>query len=410
MRGQWGGASATPSQFACAIPFFARGLTVARPMPPFFSSTQLRSPVEERRDVAKERLYVFAQTGGWLLLLACQVFFIFAVSPGKQTRGELIQALSITSMVVALGWLITHHSRSLIHRWGWKRLGWKALAPRVFMLSMAQSAVISVLGYGYPYLVLQLPWTLKTPLMSFVMVSWVNCTLLFLGWHCVYFIYDLFDRFSGLEIERLRLATEVKEAELRALKSQVNPHFIFNALNSLRALIDEDPARARQAVTQLANLLRYSLQSAQAETVPFEDELRVVTDYLALEQVRHEERLRLRLDIAPETLGLSLPPLVLQTLVENAVKYGISPRPEGGEITIVARRENDELRLWVSNPGTLDLHTNGSAPGRSTGLGLKNAAERLKLSFGEHARLQVRATDENLVIAEVAVPAQSARN
>ena len=91
----------------------------------------------------------------------------------------------------------------------------------------------------------------------------------------------------------------MKEAELRALKSQVNPHFIFNSLNSLRGLIDEDPDRARQAVTQLANLLRYSLQSGHLETVPFEDELSTVNDYLALEQVRHERRLRVRVDVAP---------------------------------------------------------------------------------------------------------------
>src|SRR5205085_4295358 len=128
---------------------------------------------------------------------------------------------------------------------------------------------------------------------------WINGIVMFSGWWCVYFFYHLFDRYNRLQIDQLSLATHAKEAELRALKSQVNPHFIFNSLNSLRALIDEDPLRARQAVTQLANLLRYSLQSGQLETVPFEDELRIVNDYLALEQVRHEERLRVRLDVAP---------------------------------------------------------------------------------------------------------------
>src|SRR5207248_7957088 len=145
------------------------------------------------------------------------------------------------------------------------------------------------------------------------------------------------------------------------------------------ALIDEEPARAREAVTQLANLLRYSLQSGQLETVPFEDELRIVNDYLALEQVRHEERLRVRLDVDPATLTLPIPPMLLQTLVENAVKYGISTRPEGGEIAIVARLEAGALRLRVSNPAEL-----GVAPATgvsSTGVGLRNAAERLRLLF-----------------------------
>jgi LytS/YehU family sensor histidine kinase len=183
----------------------------------------------------------------------------------------------------------------------------------------------------------------------------------------------------------------------------VNPHFIFNSLNSLRALIDEDPARARQSVTQLANLLRYSLQSGQLETVPFEDELRVVNDYLALEQVRHEERLRLWLDIAPDTLALPVPPMLLQTLVENAVKYGISTRPEGGEIAIIARCEGGALRLTVTNPGEVATAAT-TARAASTGLGLHNAAERLRLLFGERATLQLWAETPSLVVAEAVLP------
>ena len=245
-----------------------------------------------------------------------------------------------------------------------------------------------------------------------ICLGWLNGTLVFSGWLCVYFFRHLFDRFNRSEIERLRLAASVKEAELRALKSQVNPHFIFNSLNSLRALIDENPPRARQAVTQLANLLRYSLQSGQLETVPFEDELRVVNDYLALEQVRHEERLRLRFDIAPETLALPVPPMLLQTLVENAVKYGIATRPEGGEIAIVARRENGVLKLQVTNPGALPepvAVTAAMAPARtatsaSTGVGLKNAANRLRLLFGERATLHLRALDPDCVVAEARIP------
>jgi len=153
-------------------------------------------------------------------------------------------------------------------------------------------------------------------------------------------------------------------------------------------------------VTQLANLLRYSLQSGQLETVPFEDELDVVNDYLALEQVRHEERLRLRLDIAPEALRLPIPPMLLQTLVENAVKYGISPRPEGGEIAIVARNEGGALRIQVSNPGEIMMVGRAS----STGVGLHNAAERLRLIFGERATLRLRSDRPERVVAEAVIP------
>jgi LytS/YehU family sensor histidine kinase len=254
-----------------------------------------------------------------------------------------------------------------------------------------------------------LPWPTKYSQALIFTISLINGVSLLVGWMCIYFIYHLFDRFNRSEVERAHLTATVKEAELRALKSQVNPHFIFNSLNSLRALIDEDPPRARQAVTQLANLLRYSLQSGQLETVPFEDELRVVNDYLALEQVRHEDRLRLRLDVAPETLSLPVPPMLLQTLVENAVKYGISALPEGGEISIVARREGGELRVQVTNPGSLlaseeKQNRLARAGGASTGVGLRNAADRLRLLFGEKATLQLRAQAPGTVVAEARIP------
>jgi signal transduction histidine kinase len=317
--------------------------------------------------------------------------------------------VSISVMVLLQGLLLSHYSRPLIARWRWKELGWLALVPRVLGLAMLLSALWTGIGFGYSYGVLQLPWPGKISLWVAMSTSWLNGIFLFVGWFCIYFFYHLFDRYNRLQIEQLRLVAHVKEAELRALKSQINPHFIFNSLNSLRALIDEDPARARQTVTQLANLLRYSLQSGQLETVPFEDELRVANDYLALEQVRHEERLRVRLDVAPDTLTLPIPPLLLQTLVENAVKYGISTRPEGGEVAIIARREQGALRLQVTNPGEIVTRTDSrlAAGTPSTGLGLRNAAERMRLLFGDRARLELRAAAPDLVVAEAVLPLQT---
>jgi LytS/YehU family sensor histidine kinase len=280
--------------------------------------------------------------------------------------------------------------------------------PRILGVSAVLSSLWNAIGFGYQYLVLGEKWTSEFSPVLVIFLSWIQSMPLLIGWLCIYFFYHLFDRLNRSEIERLRLATTVKESELRALKSQVNPHFIFNSLNSLRALIDEDPARARQSVTQLSNLLRYSLQSGQLETVPFEDELRVVNDYLALEQVRHEERLQVRLDIAPETLALSVPPMLLQTLVENAVKYGIATRPEGGEIAIIARCVGGALSIQVTNPGNLNTPTS-PVRAASTGVGLRNAADRLRLLFGERASLQLRTETPALVVAEAILPLQMTR-
>jgi sensor histidine kinase YesM len=349
------------------------------------------------RSQAKERLYVICQVGGWGFFFTLQAVFSVLFSKKDESHDSL-EGVTILVVVTAVGLLLTHYARPLITRWGWKQLGWRPLVPRVLASSTVLSFLWSLLTFGIIYGIMRTPWTAKfSPLLVFTF-SWVQGTTLFVGWLCVYFFYHLFDRYNRSEIERLWLATSVKEAELRALKSQINPHFIFNSLNSLRALIDENPDRARQAVTQLANILRYSLQSGQLETVPFEDELQTVNDYLALEQVRHEERLRVRLEVAPGTLGLPIPPMLLQTLVENAVKYGIAPRREGGEIAICARCEHNELHLQVTNPGSL------SAKGNSTGVGLRNAAERLRLLFGARASLELREEPPGRVIADVVVP------
>jgi len=362
-----------------------------------------------RRERAQMRLYVLCQTLGWGFFLVTQLFFSFVFNP-RETPHDPVQVVSTVLMVIAEGFLLTHYVRPLIARWGWRELGWRSLFPRVLATAAVMSAVWSAIGYGYTYGVLREPWDSKYHPALIFGISWLNGSVLLLGWFCFYFIYHLFDRFNRSEIERLRLMTAVKDSELRALKSQVNPHFIFNSLNSLRALIEEDPARARLAVTQLANLLRYSLQSSQLETVPFEDELRVVNDYLALEQVRHEERLRLRLDIEPETLHLPVPPMLLQTLVENAVKYGISQRAEGGEVAIIARSEPGFLRIQVTNPGELpSISTSvpqalAAKQAASTGLGLRNAAERLRLLFGERATLQLRSLAPAVVVAEAVIP------
>jgi len=348
---------------------------------------------------AKTRLYVAFQAAGWGAFFSLEAWSAIAF-PEHDPVWKLSTTLAVTFMTFCSGMLITHFMRPVMARWRWKELGWRSLLPRIIAMAFVAAAIWNLFELIWVHAILRLPWNTKYSILLVLMMEELYCAFLLFCWLCLYFFYNLFDRLNRSEIERFQLMTNVKEAELRALKSQVNPHFIFNSLNSLRALVDEDPVRARLAVTQLANLLRYSLQSGQLATVPFEDELGIVNDYLALEQVRHEERLRLRLDIAPDALQLPVPPMLLQTLVENAVKYGISPRPEGGEISIVARNENGALRIQVSNPG--EITREGRAP--STGLGLHNAAERLRLIFGERATLELRADRPEQVIAEAIIP------
>jgi hypothetical protein len=363
------------------------------------------------RKSATRRLYIILQAAGWGLVFTINSAGFLEhrlpnLKPDAYPRIHPVEfAVGEFFLPITFAFLLTHYSRRFLTKWGWKRLDWRSLMPRIFATSLAESFLLVTLATTVGYLLLHNPG-LKVKSVPFFLIIWIGNTFLFAGWLVAYFFYHLFEQFDRLENERLRLFTSQQEAELRALKSQVNPHFIFNSLNSLRSLIEEEPVRARLAVTQLANLLRYSLQISQRETVPLEEELRVANDYLALEQVRYEDRLRLRIDVSPETLTLAVPPMLLQTLVENAVKYGIAQRREGGEISIIARCDGDGLRLQVTNPSRPDAPIKMNA--ESTGVGLRNAAERLRLLFSERATLQLRMDSPDLVVAEVLIPLKPA--
>lgn len=377
------------------------------------STPPFQDPVADaKRERAKHRLYVMCQVMGWGAFMSAQLFFTRVIQASQEKVHNLTDDLH-TAMVLLTGLLVSHYARVYLDRWGWKQLGWARLVPRAMGLALFMSVLWSILGYGWIYGVLREAWPDKINPFLLMSISVINGTIVYAGWLSFYFIYHVYNRYNVSEIERLRLTAVVKDAELRALKSQINPHFMFNSLNSVRALIDEDPARARDAVTQLANMLRYSLQAGRKQTVSFEEELTVVNDYLALEQVRHEERLRLRLDVAPETLRRAIPPMLLQTLVENAVKYGIATQPAGGEIAILARIVDGDLHIAVRNPGQLrpvTAHpTAGDATARSTGVGLRNASDRLQLLFGDAARLSVVQSGPAEVTAEVIVPQDSER-
>lgn len=339
--------------------------------------------------------------GGWTL-----VYIGLLLAQGEVVvKGEVINKqpawadLAVVLAANCCGLLLTHAYRMYLHRWRWADLTLKSLLPRVGAASLVLGMAWTAMSWPLQHIfVRDLEQTVQISRTTVALYSVFNGTVFMFVWSALYFGYHLFERFRRSEVAVWQLQSTAKEAELRALKSQVNPHFVFNSLNSLRALIDENPALARDAVTRLANLLRYSLKAGHRETVALEEELQIVGDFLALEQLRHEDRLRVKIDVAGEVLSSSVPPMLLQTLVENAVKYGIAPRREGGLIRIVGFCSAERLELRVENPGTLD--TNGS----STGLGLRNAAERLRLLFGDRAVLRLEESPPGCVVASVGIP------
>jgi len=197
------------------------------------------------------------------------------------------------------------------------------------------------------------------------------------------------------------LAQEGIDAEvidLRTLRPLDDGTFLESLARTHRALIVDDPPAAQRMVTQLAALLRYTLKTGDATTVPLGQELDCVRTYLGLESIRLEERLRYRIEAAEETLEVPVPPMVVQTLVENGIKHGISASPEGGEIVVSAHLADDLLHVHVTNSGQLGDTGGGS------GVGLKNALERIRLMYGDLASLNLVARAENTVSADLEVP------
>jgi len=205
----------------------------------------------------------------------------------------------------------------------------------------------------------------------------------------VQFLSQAFEH--SAEVSQRALASQVgqREAELRALRAQLDPHFLFNSLNSISGLIAADPEKARKMCQMLGDFLRDSLSLGAAARIPLGREIALAEQYLRIEQVRFGERLRVQTDVAPEGRALSVPALILQPLVENAVRHGIATRLDGGAIEIDARRSGDRALIVVSNPRDPDAARKGS------GLGLDIVRRRLAAAFGDRAAISIEAAPES---------------
>lgn len=335
------------------------------------------------------RYYYTAQVIGWSLyvLISTAVF----IMSGTELTVKVIGGIYL---VFALGLLVTHIYRYVIIKLGWLESNLNFLLFRVGIACIVLSIVFHSLYLGIGNLVFgwNIDFTWKDPNI----VTW---GMLFFIWSLIYFSYSFFQRFRKEEIKNLKLEATKNEYELRRLKDQMNPHFIFNAMNTIRALIDEEPVKAKRAVTQLSNVLRSSLQAGKMDLISLKDECALVCDYLEIEKARYEERLEVNWNLPDEVLKEKIPPLMLQTLVENSIKHGISKLPEGGSVNIDAQLNEGELELSVTNSGRYDpQHRSDSS------LGLENTRERLRLSFGASANLEIKNLNGSMVKTTVHIP------
>jgi two-component system LytT family sensor kinase len=218
-------------------------------------------------------------------------------------------------------------------------------------------------------------------------------------------VASYYQRFREREMRTSQLQAQLEKARLQSLKSQLQPHFLFNTLNSISALMLTNVEAADQMITRLGDLLRVSLETAGTQMTTLSRELEFVNCYIEIEKVRFEERLRVTIDVAPETLDASVPHLLLQPLVDNAIKHGISRMVAGGEIRISATRDDADLHLEVRDNGP-GFREPGHAP--TSGVGLRNTRERLETIYGQDQSVEVLSLPEGGVAARVCIPLRMA--
>lgn len=335
------------------------------------------------------KTYWLAQIGGWALL-SLLVFFA-SVSTDRNVDLKLVTISSACFFVYGI--VLTHLMRYFFIRMGWLSLRLTNMIHRILLTSLFFAAIMSFLNSLTQHLLSETPIRITVTEYTLDLAA----TLIFIIlWNSVYFTFHFFQRSREQEVNNLQLTASHNEIELKNLRSQLNPHFLFNSLNSIRALIDLDPKQAKDNVTKLSGLLRKSLVLGKEQLVTLQEELAVVQDYLDLEKVRFEERLNVEFVVDPGINHILIPPFILQTLVENALKHGISTLVSGGSVWIRAKKRGAMLRLEVENDGIL----NTSKPG--AGIGIENTRRRLELQFKGKARFSLKNTDQRvLAIIEI---------
>lgn len=345
-----------------------------------------------------ERAYWTCQIIGWVLYVLLGLLFIAVFPPGPPFWRFVVVYLIGAGIAIT----VTHGYRLFLRSQHWLRLNLIALLACMILASVVLGVLITIPMTGVYVLMFTHAFITSAGLTWILPALWAWIGSSFV-WNLIYFGTHAFAQYRRSELERLELEVAARDAELRALLAQINPHFLFNSLNSLRALISEDPARAQALVTDLSQLLRYSLTAGRRRTVTLAEEMEAVEAYLKLEAARLDERLRVETVTEPAALELPLPPMLLQTLVENAVKHGIAQRLQGGTLRIAAHSNHGQLRLEVENSGQI-------APSSgSTRVGLDNARERLRLLYGGAASLKLYNQDADSVLAEVILPAAAAQ-
>ena len=315
-----------------------------------------------------------------------QISFPMAVF--HQLQGNLI--LALLSIPI---WLLTVRRMDQT-RWGWKVAVHALIAPLY-----AVSGFEAIAGWVH----LMAGPTAAQQMRDFSQWTLWGFFFTYLVQFSFYHIARSAQKIRWRERQAAELLALTREQELAILKAQLNPHFLFNTLNGISAMVSRDPEEARRMIARLADLLRYATDSSERPLVPLREEVAFTQAYVQLEQKRLAERLSTELDIDSEALDAPIPPMILQSLVENAIKHGIAPAPEGGKLLVQIRAAKGLLRIGVRDTG-IGVNGRSLEELKVLGTGLKNSDERLRHLFGQEAQLRLQTPADGGFQIDFALP------
>lgn len=344
----------------------------------------------------------------WVLHLGCWFsLYIFIVFVQVLTGQGGVKMQAVGGLVyVGLGAFGGLLYRYLFYALGWDRYSIARVTAVSLVFVILHGALVGSLIVCYVFVLRSVApdWMVPLPpqmphkyFLFLVFVSnAINITVFQSMWSAIYIAVATWRRSLRREVESLKLENALKEAQLNILSSQLNPHFLFNALNNIRFMMRKDAHQAETMLTHLSDLLRYALESSREEKVSLQRELETVSHYISLAQIQFNNRLNFSQEVYTDVHHLLVPPMMLQMLVENAVKHGTEQLKEGGELQLVITRQKQNLRIQVRN----DFARAKSKPLRTNdgfGIGLNNIERRLQLLYGEQASLKSRAEGDTWI-------------
>jgi two-component sensor histidine kinase len=338
--------------------------------------------------INKVSLYFLLQFAGWLLLIG--YYFVPELFTNSKTSN--LWLISIPIYFVAI--IFTHCYRLLLKKRNVQYSNLRQVitygSAGIFLLAIIATTMSILLIYFFKLDdMFEVDGTKAEPmnLIDYI-YSYLELMRMTSPWFFCYHLYKFAESYNKKAADAAKAEALTKNNQLITLKNQLNPHFFFNALNSIKSLTITNPAVARDAIDNLSELLRNSLDSSDKNLIPLHKELEFVDEYLYIEKLRYAEKLDLKYEVQEEAKNMLVLPMCLQVLVENAVKHGIANTKNGGIITITANAEEDDLLITVINYSRSPL-VNG------TGIGLSNLKQRLALMFGEAASFTLRSEDIN---------------